>query len=178
LIKSELSPAVLQAIAEAVTWCTDKPFRSPELDPSAILDIPDYSHGLESIEAWIEKKRDCYRRPTSWINQTRSELLKAASIEPLDAVDALSRSKLLIYEALETVDNGASEAGFMSFYDVHMRHLGIRGFCMRIIRCSVVFPSLPFLVHKTVLMRIQLIASTGPIGLSWLISRNNRPFAY
>jgi hypothetical protein len=23
------------------------------------LDIPDYSHGLESIEAWIERKRDC-----------------------------------------------------------------------------------------------------------------------
>ena len=119
MIRGELSAAVLQAISEAATWCSVKPFRSPELDPFAILDIPDYSHGLESIEAWIERKRDCYGRATSWINQTRSELLKAASIEPLDAVDALLRSKLLIYEPLETVDDGAAEASSMSFYNVH-----------------------------------------------------------
>jgi len=115
LTKSELSPVVLKTISEAVTWCSYRqgsgnPIRSPELDPFAILGIPDLSHGSESIEAWIERKRDCYRRATSWINQARSELLKAARTETLDAVDALSRSKLLIYELLETVDDGAAEA--------------------------------------------------------------------
>jgi hypothetical protein len=124
LSKSELSPKILRAISEAMTWyshkqLSGKSFRSPELDPLAILDIPDSSHSLESIEVWIEKKRDCYRRAVSWINQTRSEVLKAANIATVNAVDALSKSKLLIYEPLETVDDGAAEAGSMGFFDVH-----------------------------------------------------------
>ena len=113
-----MAPEILQAISEVVTWCSGKPFRSHELDPSAILDIPDYSHA-ESIEAWIVKKRDCYRRATSWINQTRTELLKTASIQTVEAGEALSKSKLLIYEPLETVDDGAAEAASVGFYDVH-----------------------------------------------------------
>lgn len=122
--KTQLSPRILQAISEAVTWCSHsqvsgKPFRSPELDPLTILDTPDFSHGFESIELWIERKRDCYGRAISWINETRSDLLKAASIATLAAVNALSNSKLLIYEPLETVDDGAAEAGSMGFYDVH-----------------------------------------------------------
>jgi hypothetical protein len=107
-----------------MTWCSHsqvsgKPFRSPELDPLAILDIPNCSHGSESIEAWIERKRDCYRRAISWINETRSQLLKGANIATLEAVDALSHSKLLIYEPLETVDDGAAEVVSMGFYDLH-----------------------------------------------------------
>lgn len=116
--KSELSPRILQVICEAMIWCSGKPFRSPELDPLAILDIPDFSHG-QSIETWIERKRDCYSRAVSWINETRSEVLKEANIAPFDADDALSKSRLLIYEPLETVDDGAAEAGSMGFYDVH-----------------------------------------------------------
>ena len=116
---SELSPRISRVICEAMTWCSGKPFRRPELDPISILDIPDFSHGLESIEAWIERKRDCYSGAVSWINETRSEVLKAARIEPCDAADALSKSRLLIYEPLETVDDGAAEAGSMGFYDVH-----------------------------------------------------------
>jgi hypothetical protein len=107
-----------------MTWCSrsqvsGKPLRSPELDPLAILDIPNFSHGLESIEAWIERKRDCYCRAVSWINETRSQLLKEANIATLEVVDALSNSKLLIYEPLETVDDGAAEVVSMGFYDVH-----------------------------------------------------------
>jgi hypothetical protein len=122
LNKSELSPALLQVISEAVTWCfyrqlSVSPYRSLELDPSAILAVPDFPHDKESIKAWIEGKRDCYRRATSWINHARSELLKAMGIETIEAVDALSRSKLLIYEPMETVDDGASEAASMGFYD-------------------------------------------------------------
>lgn len=115
----QLSPAVKLTISEVVTWCSYKALRSSELDPSAILDIPTWSDEKGAIEAWIEKKRNCYRRAIPWINETRSELLKAASAFTLGGVDALSRSKLLIYEPLETVDDGAAEAGSIGFYDVH-----------------------------------------------------------
>jgi hypothetical protein len=98
---------------------SDMPFRSLELDPSAILEVPEFPQDRESIKTWIEAKRDCYRRATTSINQTRSEFLKAASLERFDAVDALSRSKLLIYEPLETVDDGAADVASMGFYDLH-----------------------------------------------------------
>jgi hypothetical protein len=115
---------VSAAISETAAWCSlthlpDRAFRNPELDPSGILDIPDFSHGSESIETWIEKKRDCYRRATLWINETRSRLLKATDKDSLGADDALTKGRLLAYEPLETVDDGASEAGSMGFYDVH-----------------------------------------------------------
>jgi hypothetical protein len=117
LLESELSPAILQAISEVVTWCSGKPLRSQELDPSALLDIPEYSHA-ESIEAWIAKKRACYHRATSWINETRSELLKTASIQTVEPGEALFKSKLLIYEPHETVHDGAAEAASRGFYDI------------------------------------------------------------
>ena len=155
MIESKLSPALLQAISETVTWCayrqlSDIPFRSLELDPSAILVVPEFPQDRESIKTWIEKKRDCYRRATTWINQTRSELLKAVSLETFDAVDALSRSKLLIYEPLETVDDGAEDVASIGFFDLHVLHLGILGFCMQIAQCSTVFPSLRSLVRRMV----------------------------
>jgi hypothetical protein len=120
----EPSPDMLQVIAETMAWClyreqSGKPMRSPELDPSDIFDIPEWSHESERIEAWIEKKRNCYRRAVPWINETRAELLKASNVETFEANDVLSTSRLLIYEPLETVDDGAAEAGSMGFYDVH-----------------------------------------------------------
>jgi hypothetical protein len=123
LLKSKLSPESSQAVSEAVTWCFHRqpavrPFRSVELDPSEILNIPDFSHSMESIDVWIERKRACFDRASSWINGKRSELLKAAAIEPLGIAEALSRSKLLIYEPLETVHDGAAEAASMGFYDM------------------------------------------------------------
>lgn len=119
MTQSQLSPAVLQTISEVVTWCSYKPFRSPELDPSAILDVPDWANGSEPFEAWIERKNDCYLRAISSINETRSELLRRASVEAVKTVDVLSNSKLLLYEHLETVDDGAAEEGSIGFYDVH-----------------------------------------------------------
>jgi hypothetical protein len=124
MLESELSPALLKVISEAATWCvygqlSDRPFRSPELDPSALLEMSKFPNDEESIEAWIEVKRDSYRLATLWINQTRFELLKAAGIETLKATDALSKIKLLVYEPLETVDDGAAEAASIGFYDLH-----------------------------------------------------------
>lgn len=119
LTHSQLPPAVSQTISEAVTWCSYKQLRSPELNPSAILDVPNWAPDSEPGEAWVERKRASYRQAISWLNETRSELLKSANLKTFPVVDALSRSKLLIYESLETVDDGAAEAASMGFYDVH-----------------------------------------------------------
>ncbi|MEI9980827.1 MAG: hypothetical protein WDN23_17860 [Edaphobacter sp.] len=122
-LQREPSLAILQSISEAATWCSHRLssgnlFRSPELDPFTILDIPDFPHDQESIEGWIYNKRDSYRRAISRINQTRAELLKNAGIATSDAADALSRSKLLLYEPLETVSDGAAQAASLGFYDI------------------------------------------------------------
>jgi hypothetical protein len=93
----EPSPAVLQSIAEPATWCSNRlasnnSFRSTELDPLAILDMPGFPHSSEeAIEAWIKEKRDSYGRAISWINQTRSELLKKADAATYDSIDAFIR---------------------------------------------------------------------------------------
>jgi hypothetical protein len=119
----EPSSAALRSFAEAATWCFrrpsgDNPFRSLELDPSSILDISSLPHDRISIEEWIDKKRDSYRRAVSWIIETRSELLKKTGIGISDSDDVLAKSKLLLYEPLETVSDGAAEAASLNFYDV------------------------------------------------------------
>ena len=116
-------PAALRSFSEAATWCSRRPsggnpFRSSELGPFAILDIGSFPNDRRSIEEWIDKKRDSYRRAVSWIIQARSELLKKTGIKTSDSADALSKSKLLLYEPLETVSDGAAEAGSLGFYDV------------------------------------------------------------
>jgi hypothetical protein len=107
---------------EAATWYSSRqfsgnPFRSPELNPFAILDIPSYSHSSE-VKGWIEKKRNRYGQAISWINETRSTLLKREGVEISDAIDILSDTKLLLYEPLETVSDGAAEAASRGFYDM------------------------------------------------------------
>lgn len=117
MANGDLSPALSLVIAEALTWCSHKPFRTPALDPFSILDVPDWSYESQPFEPWAERKYDSYRRAISWINETRSELLREAGIKTLAAVDALSTCKLLIYWPMETVHDGASEASSMGFYD-------------------------------------------------------------
>jgi hypothetical protein len=96
----------------------DSSFRGPELDPSAILNIPGFSHGSDSIEVWIERKRDSYRRAIHWLNQARSGLLKTAGVTAPGVVDPFSQSKLLLYAPMETVADGAAQAASTGFYDI------------------------------------------------------------
>ena len=122
-LQRELPPAVLREISEAAIWCSQRELlgrslRSPELDPFAILDMPSFPHDRESIRAWSEMFRDNYRRAIPWINQTRSELLKTAGIAVPDAVNLLTKSKLLLYEPSETVSDGAAEVASRGFYDL------------------------------------------------------------
>ena len=118
MIQSQLPPGVLQTLSEVMTWCSHFPFRSPALDPSSILDVPDWSHDSEPFEPWAQGKYDSFRRAISWINDARSKLLKEAGIEILNPVDTLAKCRLLLYWPLETVEDGASEAGSMGFYDM------------------------------------------------------------
>lgn len=118
MTQDELSSALSLIIREAVTWCFHKPFRSPALDPFSILDVPDWRSESEPFEPWVERRRASYRRAILWINETRSELLKESKIETLDAADVFPRCRILVYWPLETVEDGASEAGSMGFYDM------------------------------------------------------------
>jgi hypothetical protein len=119
LKSGDLSPALSRVICEALTWCSHKPFRSPALDPSSTLNLPDWSLDSEPFEPWVEKKYDSYHRAISRINDARSNLLKEAGIVILNAVEVFAKCRLLIYWPLETVEDGASKAGSLGFYDSH-----------------------------------------------------------
>lgn len=124
MIENELPSAIAERISEALSWClhlelSGKPFRSPELNPAAILAMPRFPDDRQSIEVWVKKRRDSYVRAVSWIRETRSAILKTINIEPIEVSAALSKSRLLIYEPLETVEDGAAEASSMGFYDLH-----------------------------------------------------------
>lgn len=148
-----------------MTWCSNKPFRSPELDPSAIVNVPKWSHDSEPIEAWINRQRDAYQLAIRWINENRSKHLRGANLKSVEA-DVFSNCKLLIYECQETVEDGASEAASMGFYDGRDAPPWDTWILYRngAVFCSVPFLILPSLVLKMVSMRIQLTASIGPIG--------------
>ena len=119
--KQEPSPAVLQLLSEVATWCSSRSFlgnqlRSVELDPSAILSLPPFD-GLD-IEAWIDAKRNSYCRAISTINQTRAVLLRDANVVLIDQSQAQLNGKLLVYEPLENVEDGAAAAGSRGFFDI------------------------------------------------------------
>jgi hypothetical protein len=101
-----------------MTWCSYRPFRSPELNPSAILNVPEWSPDSEPISAWSNRKLDAYQRAIPWINEIRSDRLKTASLKSVEAVDVFSSCRLLIYECQETVADGASEEASLGFYDL------------------------------------------------------------
>jgi hypothetical protein len=112
---------VLQALSETVAWCVsrslqDEHFRSDQLDPSAFLKIPPFSES--SIEVWLERKRESYQLAISAINANRSTLLRAANIHVVDPAVAESKGRLLLYEPLETVTDGASESCSRGFFDI------------------------------------------------------------
>lgn len=112
---------ILRPLLEAATWCTlrsfyDNKLRSSELDPSTILSVPRI--GEAAIEAWLDLKRANYQRAVSSINETRSKLLRDANVSLLNWQQLRLRGRLLCYEPLETVEDGASEAGSRGFFDI------------------------------------------------------------
>jgi hypothetical protein len=114
------SPVVLQALSETVTWCLSRSLqgdqlRSRELDPSAILRVPGFDE--VSVGAWTEIKRESYQRAVYGINKMRSTLVRDTNREITGLAEAQSKGKLLLYEPMETVTDGASESTSRGFFD-------------------------------------------------------------
>ena len=117
----EPSPLVLQALSETVAWCLRRSlqhdqFRSRELDPSALLKVPPL--GESSIEVWLERKRDSYQSAINAINTNRSALVRDRNIKVAVPAMAESKGRLLLYEPLETVTDGASASSSRGFFDI------------------------------------------------------------
>jgi ferredoxin len=119
--RCEPSPAVLKALCETVAWCLSRSvhsdlLRSRELNPSEPLRVSPYEE--LGIDVWIEEKRKSYKQAIYAINEKRSTLLRDAQIEISDLATAQSKGKLLLYEPLETVADGAAAVSSKGFFDV------------------------------------------------------------
>jgi hypothetical protein len=117
----EPSPLVLQALSETVAWCLPRPlqqdqFRSRELDPSALLRVPPF--GESNIGVWLEKKRESYQSAVNAINANRSALVRDRNVKVAEPAVAESKGRLLLYEPLETVTDGASDSSSRGFFDI------------------------------------------------------------
>jgi len=118
---SQPPPDLLRALGETVAWCTrhlldSDRLRSQELDPNSFLSIP--ALGEQEIRAYIKEKRDSYRRAMESINRKRSEILHRATIQPVDLAEAQALGRFLLYEFMETVSDGSSEALSHGFFDM------------------------------------------------------------
>ena len=116
-----LSEDVSRSMSETATWCSlqlalSKQLRSRELDPLENLRVPSFDD--LGIHAWIDAKRESYKRAIPAINQKRSAFLREAGVELLDREQVMSAGKLLMYWPLETVDDGAAEAGSRKFFNI------------------------------------------------------------
>jgi hypothetical protein len=115
------SLAVQQALSETVAWCLSKTpqidqLRSWELDPSVILRDPRLEES--SVEVRVGARRESCRRAIQSINEMRSTLVHHAQLEIPSFAVAETRGKLLCYEPLETVEDGASAYLSRGFFDM------------------------------------------------------------
>jgi hypothetical protein len=118
---SNLPQAVLQALSETAAWCSrgilrSTELRSRELDPSVSLKVPPFD--ALGIEAWLNIKYESYQRAMDAIVQRRSVLLRDESTAITDVALAQSKGRLLLYEPMETVTDGAAAASSLGFFDL------------------------------------------------------------
>ena len=112
---------VLRALGETAAWCTRQPrranrLRSSMLDPQSVLRVPAL-HEL-GIDAFVQVKRDSYQQAVESIKQKRSEFLRDATTHPVEPVEAQALGRLLLYESMESVWDGAAEASSHGFFDI------------------------------------------------------------
>jgi|SRR5215469_7025541 len=108
----------LPAFAEAQRWCSlpeprKRNLRSPELDPSNTLKIRDQ----DDIHKWVQEKYEAYRGAVEELITRRSDLIQRVVTNSGIASSDL-KGKLLLYQPLETVSDGAAEASSKGFFDV------------------------------------------------------------
>jgi hypothetical protein len=85
------------------------------LDPSAALETATLSE--IGVDAFVKAKRDSYQQAADFIKHRRSELLRSATTPPVEAAIAQEQGRLLLYDPLETVVDGAAEAASRGFFD-------------------------------------------------------------
>jgi hypothetical protein len=112
---------VLTALRETATWCAHHSLpanglRSSMLYPSAILNIPSLNE--PGVDSFVKTRRDSYQQAIESIRRKRSELLRNAEAQPVEAGAAQVQGKLLLYEPMETVSDGAAEAASRGFFDM------------------------------------------------------------
>lgn len=112
---------VFRSLGETAAWFNRHhlradDLRSPMLDPSSILSVPSLNE--LGIDAFVKVKRDSYRQASESIKRKRSEILRDATTEPVDPAEAQAFGRLLLYEAMETVSDGAAEASSHGFFDM------------------------------------------------------------
>jgi hypothetical protein len=122
MVKRGESAAVLQALSETVAWCSSKSpqddhFRSRELDPSPLLRVSSLDE--VGVEVLIRKMRESYQRAICAINEKRSLMIRKMSIEVADPALAKPKGKLLLYQPLETVTDGAAASCSHGFFDMN-----------------------------------------------------------
>jgi hypothetical protein len=115
---AELPAALKQVISEASAWCSLEEslkcnLRSAALDPSTSLSIP----WNEDIHVFVRNKYESYQRAVEEVSRKRSALLNGQRPIPEFSTHD-SGVRLLIYQPLETVDDGAAEASSKDFFDV------------------------------------------------------------
>jgi hypothetical protein len=123
LKRPEPSAPVIRALTETVAWCLSRSqepdgLRSRELNPAASLEVPPF--GEYPLDIWVAKKRESYLQATRTITAMRSALIRDGGLEIPALASAQSQGRLLLYEPLETVDDGAatvSSKGFFNFED-------------------------------------------------------------
>jgi hypothetical protein len=113
--------AVSQALSETAVWCSrgilrSNELRSRELDPSVSLKVPPFD--TLDIEAWLMFKPKSYQRAMDAIVQRRSILLRDENTAIMDVALAQSKGRLLLYEPMETVADGAAAVSSSGFFDV------------------------------------------------------------
>ena len=112
---------VLRALGETAAWFSShqhraEDLRSSILDPSSILTVPALTE--LGIDNFVKVKRESYQQASESIKQKRSEILRDATTEPINPAEVQALGRLLLYEAMETVSDGAAEASSHGFFDM------------------------------------------------------------
>ncbi len=115
---AEFPVALKQVISEASTWCSlEESFkcnlRSAALDPSMILSIPRDG----DIHAFVQNSYESYQRAVEEVCRRRSAFLNAQELTAQHST-LISGARLLTYQPLETVSDGAAEAASKGFFDI------------------------------------------------------------
>lgn len=111
----------LHALGETAAWCTlhslgTDSIRSSLLDPHSSLSIATLNE--LGIDAFVKAKRESYKEAVESIRRKRSGLLRETKAQPFEPAETQKLGKLLLYEAMETVSDGAAEASSHGFFDM------------------------------------------------------------